>query len=117
MLLDHDGYFPVYVHITDGKTHEINVARKLLFSLGSIVAYDREYVDYSFFQECTDNDVCFITRQKKNAKFTIVEEHKIPKYRNILSDQIIKVTGYYSSKKCTSFLRRVVVLDAKKKKK
>ena len=55
LLLDHDGYFPVYAHITDGKTHEINVARKLSFPPGSIVAYDRGYVDYSFFQECTDN--------------------------------------------------------------
>jgi len=116
LLLDHDGYLPVYAHITEGKTHEINIARKLSFPAGSIVAYDRGYVDYSFFQECTDKDVYFVTRQKKNAKYDVVEEHKIPKYRNILSDQIIKVTGYYSVKKCTSLLRRVVVWDTKKKK-
>jgi len=116
LLLDHDGYLPVYAHITEGKTHEINIARKLSFPAGSIVAYDRGYVDYSFFQECTDNDVYFVTRQKKNAKYAVVEERKIPKYRNILSDQIIKVTDYYSIKKCTSLLRRVVVWDAKKKK-
>lgn len=111
VLLDHDGYFPVYAHITDGKTHEITVAKTLSLPAGSIVAYDRGYTDYTFFQSCTDNDVYFVTRQKKNAEYTCVEERRIPHYRHILADQIVKVTGYYSSQKCTSLLRRVVVYD------
>jgi hypothetical protein len=116
LLLDHDGYLPVYAHITEGKIHEINIARNLSLPAGSIVVYDRGYVDYSFFQKCTDNDVYFVTRQKKNAKYDVVQEHKIPQRRNILSDQTIKVSGYYSVKKCASLLRRIVVWDAAKKK-
>jgi len=103
-------------HITEGKIHEINIARNLSLPAGSIVVYDRGYVDYSFFQKCTDNDVYFVTRQKKNAKYDVVQEHKIPQRRNILSDQTIKVSGYYSVKKCASLLRRIVVWDAAKKK-
>ena len=116
LLLDHDGYLPVYAHITEGKIHEINIARNLSLPAGSIVVYDRGYVDYSFFQKCTDNDVYFVTRQKKNAKYDVVQEHKIPQRRNILSDQTIKVSAYYSVKKCASLLRRIVVWDAAKKK-
>ncbi len=117
VLLDHDGYFPVYAHITDGKTHEINIAKKLSLPPGSIIAYDRGYVDYAFFQKCTDNDVYFVTREKKNAKYTVCEDHRVPCNRNIISDQSIKVSEHEATKKCTCLLRRIVVWDKENEKK
>ena len=44
MLLDHDGYLPVFAHVRTGKVHEINVARQLVFPKGPIVAMDKGYV-------------------------------------------------------------------------
>ena len=41
LLLDHDGYLPSFAVLTDGKTHEIRVARQLRFDPGTIVVYDR----------------------------------------------------------------------------
>ncbi len=49
LLLDHDGYLPIFAHITDGKTHELKVARTMHFPPGSIVAMDRGYIDYELF--------------------------------------------------------------------
>jgi hypothetical protein len=46
LLLDHEGYLPVFANITDGKTHEIKIARQLDFPKGSIVVIDRGYLDY-----------------------------------------------------------------------
>ena len=53
LLLDHDGYFPVFAHITDGLVHEINIAQTLSFPKGSIVVIDRGYVDYALFARWT----------------------------------------------------------------
>ncbi|MEC4685117.1 MAG: transposase [Nitrospirota bacterium] len=45
LLLDHEGYLPVFAHITEGKVHEVNIARGLSFPGGSIVVMDRGYID------------------------------------------------------------------------
>lgn len=67
MVLDHDGYLPVFLNVTEGNVHEINVARMLEFDKGSIIAIDKGYTDYKLFANWTKNDVYFVTRQKENA--------------------------------------------------
>jgi len=111
LLLDHDGYLPVFAHITDGKVHEVKVAQAMNFPPGSIVAMDRGYIDYELFGRWTQNGVFFVTRQKENARYLILEEKPIPKHRNILRDQIIEMEGFYSHQKYPDHLRRVEVWD------
>jgi hypothetical protein len=67
LLLDHEGYLPVFATITEGCVHEVNVARDLSFPKGSILAIDRGYTDYSLFAHWTDTGVYFVTRQKDNT--------------------------------------------------
>jgi hypothetical protein len=114
LLLDHEGYLPVFANITEGNIHELRVAEKLAFAHGSIIAIDRGYTDYGMFSRWTDNGVYFVTRQKDNAVFKIVEEKPVPKHRNILKDQPIEFKGYYSKKKCSGSLRRIEVWDEEK---
>ena len=111
LLLDHDGYLPTFLNITTGKVHEVNIARKIKLPPGSIIAVDRGYNDYSLFYEWTKAKVWFVTRMKNNALYEVVEKIEVPKYRNILSDEIIKYTGFYSQKECPVYLRRVVAWD------
>ena len=111
LLLDHDGYLPVFAHITDGKTHEVKVAQSMLFPSGSVVAIDKGYVDYDLFWRWTQSGVFFVTRQQDNARYAVVEERPLPRHRNILSDQIIELEGYYSHRKYPGRLRRVEVWD------
>ena len=111
LLLDHEGYLPVFAHITEGKVHEVNIAKGLPFPKGSIIVMDRGYVDYDLFSKWIEEDVYFVTRQKGNAKYDVIEERAVPMNRNILKDQIIEFTGYYSKKKCPYKLRRIEVWD------
>jgi hypothetical protein len=70
-VLDYDGCLPVFVHITDGKTHEVNIARELDFPKGSVVVFDRGYSDYGWMKELDSKGVYFVTRMKKNAVYTL----------------------------------------------
>lgn len=115
LLLDHDGYLPVFAHITDGKVHEVQVARAMSFPPGSIVAIDRGYTDYELFWRWTQGGVFFVTRQKDNARYRILEEKPIPQNRNILRDQIIELEGFYSHQKYPGTLRRIEVWDKENK--
>ncbi|HQO64643.1 MAG TPA: IS4 family transposase [Syntrophorhabdus sp.] len=115
LLLDHDGYLPVFAHITDGKVHEVQVARAMSFPPGSIVAIDRGYTDYELFWRWAQGGVFFVTRQKDNARYRILEEKPIPQNRNILRDQIIELEGFYSHQKYPGTLRRIEVWDKENK--
>jgi len=112
LLLDHDGYFPVFAQITDGVTHELKVAQGLSFPKGSIVVMDRGYVDYALFARWKKEGVFFVSRQKENANFKVIEERPVPKNRSILKDQLIKLKVYYSKKEYPHPLRRIEVWDA-----
>jgi len=114
LLLDHEGYLPQYAHITEGKVHEVNILKKLRFSPGTIVAFDRGLVDYKLFGEWTAEGVYFVTRLKDNADFRVVKKLPVPANRNILRDEIIRLTGFYSRKDCPHLLRRIEVLDKEK---
>jgi hypothetical protein len=117
LLLDHDGYLPVFAHITDGKVHEVKVAQTLIFPPGSIVVMDRGYIDYELFERWTAEGVYFVTREKGNADFKVVEHRVVPKNRkNILIDEIISFEGFYSKQKCPSVLRRIAVWDEENEK-
>ena len=111
VLLDHDDYMPSFALITEAKRHDRTVARQFILKPGSIVAFDKAYNDYKLFSQWTENGIYFVTRQKENAVYEVVEERDIPQYRSILSDQIIRLTGVKAEEKCPHLLRRIVVWD------
>lgn len=113
LMIDHDGYLPVFANLTTGKVHEIRVARTLALPAGSIIVADRGYVDYILFAKWCADKVFFVTRMKDNADFESVE-HRQPKGENILMDNIVRLTGFYARKHCPHLLRHVVVHDPKK---
>jgi hypothetical protein len=111
LLLDHDGYFPTYAYVSNGKKHDVTIARKISLPPGSIVAMDRGYNDYKLFASWTENGIYFVTRMKDNADYTVMEWRTIPITGDVLSDQLIRFNGYYAQKNCPHILRRVVVWD------
>jgi len=111
LLLDHEGYLPTYAYISNGKKHDITIARKLSLPVGSIVAMDRGYNDYKLFAFWTENGVYFVTRLKENADYIVVHNFDVPRNRNIISDQLILFTGYKAQKHCPHLMRKVVVWD------
>jgi len=89
LLLDHDGHLPSFAVITEGKQHEIRVARQMRFRPGTILAIDRGYVDYDWLAGLTKDGVYFVTRLKDNADYAVIEEREIPHRRGVLRDQVI----------------------------
>jgi hypothetical protein len=97
-LLDHDGYFPACAYISNGKKHDVTIARKVSLPPGSIDTMGRGYDDYKLFGSCTEAEVFFVTRMKKNAGYTVVEENTIPTTDNVLQDQRAQFNGFYTQK-------------------
>jgi hypothetical protein len=89
LLLDHDGYLPSFAVITEGKTHEVRVAREMQFAPGAIVVFDRGYTDYQWFVSLTTQGVYFVTRLKENADYGVVEKREVPQRRGVLRDEVI----------------------------
>jgi putative transposase len=110
--LNHAGYLPEFVVVTEGKKHDVTVGRTLSFPKGSIVAIDKAYNDYAWYKQLTDKDIFFVTRLKSNAKYRIIERRSVLKEKGLTCDQTIEFTGPQVSKKCPVRLRRVGYKDA-----
>ena len=113
-VLDYDFGLPSYAVITEGKIHDVNPAKDILFPKGSVLVMDRAYVDFSWLFVLDSSEVIFVTRLKSNAKIRIAESYLTnEKHEHILSDEDIELTGFYSSKKYPKNLRIVKVYDEK----
>jgi hypothetical protein len=114
LLLDHEGYLPTFALLTDGKTHEVRVAREVKLAPGSIIAIDRGYTDLRLFGRWTTEGVWFVTKMKQQLVYRVIADQAVPQKRNILSDQIIVLTSEKARQRCKQQLRRIEVWDEKK---
>ena len=89
LLLDHDGYLPSFAVITEGRTSDLTVARRMRFEPGTVLVIDRGYIDYDWFVDVTRQGVYFVTRLKRHAVLDVVEERPVPANRQVLTDQIV----------------------------
>lgn len=112
LLLDHDGYLPCFAVITERKVSDVKVAHTLQIEPGTIVVDDRGYNDYGLFGKWTTQGVFFVTRMKDNALYEVVQTKKIPQNRNILKDEVIRLTGIKADQSCPHLLRRIEAYDA-----
>ena len=109
-LLDHDGYLPAFVTITEGRRHEAKAASLPRPPRGSIVVVDRACTDYSWFRTLKNSGLFFVIRQKSNAVYQVKEHRPVPRRSGVTADQIISLTG----PKAASYpylLRRVCYTD------
>ena len=89
LLLDHDGYLPSFAVITEGRTSDLTVARRMRFEPGTVLVIDRGYIDYDWFVDVTRQGVYFVTRLKRHAVLDVVAERPVPATRQVLTDQIV----------------------------
>ena len=97
-LFDHSGSLPSFMTITDGKCHDIRVARedeKLDFDLlpDSILSIDRAYLDFNWFYMLNRRGVYFVIRLKKNTVFEVAGQHKEFMHKTIVRDDKVFLTG------------------------
>ena len=111
LMLNHQGYLPNWALITDGKVHDVTVAKTLDFEPGTIVVMDRGYIDYDLFDYWTGEGVWFVTRAKDNMAYRVVKKRDVPNRGNVLRDEEIVFTGYDARRIYPNRLRRIVVWD------
>ena len=109
--LNHRGYLPEFVTITEGKDHDVTVGRTLAFSKGSIIVIDKAYNDYAWYKQLTDKGIFFVTRLKTNARYRVVSRRSVLKDKGLTCDQTIEFTGAQMAKRCPIQLRRIGYRD------
>lgn len=120
MLLNNRTAIPELVNITDGKEGDVTVAKRIntkQLEKGSILAFDRAYIDYQWWNELNENELFFVSRAKTNLNIFVVGQHKGRILeQGILSDEIIIFGDYFAMKKYPNKLRRVRYWDEESKK-
>ena len=111
-VVDYDTGLPNYAVITDGKRHDVKEAKVHTFPSGSVVVADRAYVDYKWLYDLDSTGVYFVTRLKSNADIEVTESMLTnQRHEHILTDEQIKLCGFYASKNYPKALRIVKVYD------
>ena len=107
--LDHAGYLPVLMVLTTLKISELKVARRMKFDPGTIVTFDRGYVDFEWFHLLNESKVFFVTRVKRKARYELLEERPAAAERGILSDNVVRFTAKQTQKRYPNKLRIVTI--------
>ena len=106
-LLDLRGNIPAFIHISDGKTHEVNVLDILTFEAGAFYVMDRGYLDFSRLFALHQAGAFFVTRTKRGMDARRVCSMPVDRSTGIICDQRISLNGYYISKDYPEQLRRI----------
>jgi hypothetical protein len=110
-LLDLRGNLPTFIHISDGKMHDVKVLDKLLFEPLAIYLMDKGYLDFQRLLRIHSASAFFVTRAKTNLAYRRLYSQEVDKTLGLRCDQTIKLTTYKSSKAYPEKLRRVKYYD------
>jgi len=111
-LLDLRGNIPSFIHISDGKLHDINVLDLLLPESGAFYVMDRAYTDFERLYQLQQESAFFVIRAKSNLQFRRLYSHPVNKDTGLLCDQTIVLTGFYTAQHYPDKLRRIKYHDA-----
>ena len=110
-LLDLRGAIPAFIHISDGKLHDVNVLDMLSFEAGAFYVMDRGYLDFARLYTLHQAGAFFVTRAKSPMDARRVYSAATDRSTGIISDQQVMLNGHYSAKKYPEHLRRVRFKD------
>lgn len=109
--LNHGTQIPEFVALSEGKENDMVQGRQFVFPKGSVVAFDKGYVDYEWFKSLTDQGVFFVTRLRAKAVYAVKERRPVNREAGICSDQIIQLNSAHALKRGAPKLRRIGYRD------
>jgi len=110
-LLDLRGNIPSFIHISDGKLHDVNVLDLLLPEPGAFYIMDRGYIDFERLYQLHEAKSFFVTRAKSNLRAQRRYSHPVDRSTGLICDQTIVLTGFYPRQDFDTPLRRVRFKD------
>ena len=111
-LLDLRGNIPSFIHISDGKLHDVNVLDVLVLEAGAIYVMDRGYLDFARLYLIHQAHAFFVTRAKSNTRLRRIYSASVERSTGIICDQTVVLTGTASHKDYPVYLRRIRFKDA-----
>lgn len=115
-LLDLRGNIPSFIHISDGKLHEVNTLDIIPIETGAFYIMDRGYLDYTRLYSLSQSAAFFITRAKSNLKCRRVYSHPVERSTGVICDQSVVLTVPKSAIGYPDKLRRVKYYDSETRK-
>ena len=112
-LLDLRGNIPTFLHISDGKLHDVNALDLLIPEPGAFYIMDRGYLDFDRLHRLHEAGSFFVTRAKSNLKAQRRYSHPVDRSTGLICDQTIALTGFYSRQDFDTPLRRIKFKDPK----
>jgi hypothetical protein len=110
-LLDLRGAIPAFIHISDGKRHDVNVLDLLALEAGAFYVMDRGYLDFARLYRMHQAGAFFVTRAKSPMDARRVYSATTDRAAGVLCDQRVLLNGQHSAKKYPEHLRRVRFKD------
>ena len=110
-LLDLRGNIPSFIHVSDGKLHDVHALDLLIPEAGAIYVMDRAYVDFERLHALHQAGAFFVTRAKSNMDARRVYSSPTDRMAAIISDQTIALGGHYTSQHYPDHLRRIRFKD------
>jgi len=110
-LLDLRGAIPAFIHISDGKMHDVNVLDFLPIEAGAFYVMDRGYLDFARLYKLHQAGAFFVTRAKSNMNARRVYSAPSDKDAGVMCDQTIALNGYYVAQDYPEHLRRIKFKD------
>ena len=110
-LLDLRGSIPAFIHISDGKMHEVNVLDILPLEAGAFYVMDRGYLDFARLYKMHQGGAFFVTRAKRGMDARRVYSALTDRSTGVICDQSIALNGYYTARDYPELLRRVRFKD------
>ena len=110
-LLDLRGSIPSFIHISDGRLHDVNVLDLLVPEAGATYVMDRAYIDFQRLYELDQAGAFFVTRAKKNIRYRRLYSTPTDRTLGVISDQIIALGGAQAKLRYRDRLRRVRYRD------
>ena len=110
-LLDLRGAVPAFIHISDGKMHEVNVLDFLPMEAGAFYVMDRGYLDFARLYKMHQTGAFFVTRAKINMNTRRVYSAAVDRTTGVMCDQMIAMNGFYVSQAYPGHLRRIRFKD------
>jgi hypothetical protein len=110
-LLDLRGAIPAFIHISDGKMHEVNVLDLLPVEAGAFYVMDRGYLDYERLYKLHQAGAFFVTRAKRGMNARRVYSAPADRATGVICDQTIALNGFYVSQDYPEHLRRIRFKD------
>ena len=110
-LLDLRGAIPSFIHISDGKLHDVNVLDLLVPEAGAFYVMDRAYLDFERLHALAQMGAFFVTRTKSNMDARRLYSATTERSTGLICDQTIALNGFYSSQHYPQHLRRIRFKD------